>query len=138
MTHDFIIDFETFGKDAQKCAVIDCSVMVFSWDKMISDDPYTLADISKTKRFKLSVVDQVKNYGWEIDKGTVFEVRDVREHRNRGSRFSIPRISPSYSIAFGSLGQGVIRTITCSYTGSSRPFSDRKLKSILSTLFEIK
>lgn len=71
MTHDFIIDFETFGKDAQKCAVIDCSVMVFSWDKMISTDPYTLADISKTKRFKLSVVDQVKNYGWEIDKGTV-------------------------------------------------------------------
>jgi len=71
LKHDFIIDFETFGKDAQKCAVIDCSVMVFSWDKMVSNDPYTTSDIFRTKRFKLSVVDQVKNYGWEIDKSTV-------------------------------------------------------------------
>ena len=63
MRNDFIIDFETFGKDAQSCAVIDCSVMVFNWDKMVSDNPYTTADITKTKRFKLSVMDQVKKYG---------------------------------------------------------------------------
>lgn len=84
MRNDFIIDFETFGKDAQKCAVIDCSVMVFNWDKMLSNDPYTTRDINLTRRFKLSVMDQVKNYGYEIDKDTVSFWEDqspeVRRH----------------------------------------------------------
>lgn len=84
MRNDFIIDFETFGKDAQSCAVIDCSVMVFNWDKMVSDNPYTTADITKTKRFKLSVMDQVKNCGWTVDRSTVewWETQDpeVRKH----------------------------------------------------------
>lgn len=84
MRNDFIIDFETFGKDAQKCAVIDCSVMVFNWDKMLSNDPYTTRDINLTRRFKLSVMDQVKNYGYEIDKDTVSfweeQSPEVRRH----------------------------------------------------------
>lgn len=71
MRNDLILDFETFGKDAQKCAVIDVSVMVFNWDKMLSDDPYTVMDIDRTKRFKLSVTDQVKNWGYEVDGNTV-------------------------------------------------------------------
>lgn len=71
MRHDLILDFETFGKDASKCAVIDVSAMVFSWDKMVSDDPYTMANITDCKRFKLSVTDQVKNHGFEIEKDTV-------------------------------------------------------------------
>lgn len=84
MRNDFIIDFETFGKDAQKCAVIDCSVMVFNWDKMLSNDPYTTKDINLTRRFKLSVMDQVKNYGYEIDKDTVtFWEEQSPEVRNR-------------------------------------------------------
>lgn len=69
--YDLILDFETFGKDATKCAVIDVSALIFSWDRMLSSDPYGTEDIYLCKRFKLSVVDQVKNYGWEIDKGTV-------------------------------------------------------------------
>lgn len=84
MRNDFIIDFETFGKDAQKCAVIDCSVMVFNWDKMLSNDPYTTKDINLTRRFKLSVMDQVKNYNYEIDKDTVTfweeQSAEVRRH----------------------------------------------------------
>lgn len=69
--NDFIIDFETFGKRAHKCAVIDCSVMVFNWDKILSSDPYTTKDIDKTRKFKLSVKDQVSNYDWEIEKDTI-------------------------------------------------------------------
>lgn len=69
--NDFIIDFETMGKRVQDCAVIDCSVMVFNWDKMLSDDPYTVRDLNRTKRFKLSVADQVKNYDWKVEKDTL-------------------------------------------------------------------
>lgn len=65
-----IIDFETMGKDATRCAVIDCSVMIFDFERFLTD-PYTLDSISEARRFKLSVTDQVKNYGWEIDKSTL-------------------------------------------------------------------
>ena len=70
MSNHFIIDFETMGKDASKCAIVDCSVMVFNMDRFLSN-PYTLNSITETKKFKLSVADQVKNYGWEIDKSTL-------------------------------------------------------------------
>lgn len=67
---DLIIDFETMGKKAAKCAVIDCSVMIFDWERF-SSNPYTANSIVEAKRFKLSVADQVKNYGWEIEKSTL-------------------------------------------------------------------
>lgn len=70
MSNHLIIDFETMGKDALNCAVIDCSVMVFNWDRFVSD-PYTLNSVKETKRFKLSIMDQVKNYGWKIEKDTL-------------------------------------------------------------------
>ena len=54
MSNHLIIDFETMGKDAAKCAVIDCSVMVFNFEKF-SSNPYSLSSISEAKRFKLSV-----------------------------------------------------------------------------------
>lgn len=66
-----IIDYETMSPDAINCAVIDCSVMTFSWDKFVSDNPYTIEDIKFTKRFKLSIVDQVKNYDYQITKSTL-------------------------------------------------------------------
>jgi hypothetical protein len=65
-----VIDFETMGKKATKCAVVDCSVIVFEWERF-SSNPYTIANIVDAKRFKLSVADQVKNYGWEIEKSTL-------------------------------------------------------------------
>ena len=70
MTNHLIIDFETMGKDATKCAVIDCSVMVFNFEKF-TRNPYSLNSITETRKFKLSVVDQVKNYNWEIYKSTL-------------------------------------------------------------------
>jgi hypothetical protein len=69
MTH-LIIDFETFGQNVFKCAVIDCSVMIFDFDRFLTK-PYTTDSIVETKKFKLSVTDQVKNYGWEIEKKTL-------------------------------------------------------------------
>jgi hypothetical protein len=71
MRNDLIIDFETFGKNAKNCAVIDCSVFVFSWDKFISGEPYTTKDILRAKRFKLSVKDQVSNHNWVVEQDTV-------------------------------------------------------------------
>lgn len=70
MSHHLIIDFETMGTKATKCAVIDCSVIVFNWNNFL-ESPYTTDHISLAKRFKLSIADQVKNYGWEIDKSTL-------------------------------------------------------------------
>ncbi len=71
MSKHLVIDFETMGKDAQKCAVIDCSVMIFDMDRMLSSNPYGLDSIGLTRKFKLSVTDQVKNYGWEVDRSTL-------------------------------------------------------------------
>jgi hypothetical protein len=67
---DLVIDFETMAKDANSCAVIDCSVIAFDWDRFLTN-PYTLKDISLTKRFKLSVKDQVVNYDWSVEKQTI-------------------------------------------------------------------
>ena len=68
---DLIIDFETMGTEPTNCAAVDCSVMVFDWDKMLSDDPYTTRDINLTKRFKLSVADQVKNYDYLVEQSVL-------------------------------------------------------------------
>jgi hypothetical protein len=83
MSTNLVIDFETMSKDASRCAVIDCSVMLFDTDRF-RDRPYTLESLSDTRRFKLSISDQVKNYGWSIDKDTLsfWEGQDpeVRAH----------------------------------------------------------
>lgn len=65
--NDLIIDFETMGVDPVNCAVVDCSAMIFNWNKFLSDDPYTTSDINLVKRFKLSVMDQVKNYNYLVE-----------------------------------------------------------------------
>jgi hypothetical protein len=69
--YDLIIDFETMGKRANNCAVIDCAVSVFSWDKFISNEPYTSKNIVNMKRFKLSIKDQVVNYNSVIEPDTI-------------------------------------------------------------------
>lgn len=60
MKHCFI-DAETFGSNAIDCAVIDISAIVVDSDRMVSNNPYTMESIVETKRFKLSVQDQVVN-----------------------------------------------------------------------------
>lgn len=71
MKYGMMFDFETMSSDSTKCAAIDVSVLVFSWDKFISDKPYTIADVKAAKRFKLSVKDQVTNYDFEVKKDTL-------------------------------------------------------------------
>ena len=60
------LDFETMGVEPSTCAVVDCSVMIFDWDEF-TQNPYGLKDISKTRRFKLNVSEQVKDYGYAIE-----------------------------------------------------------------------
>lgn len=71
MRNDLIIDFETMGKNSQNCAAIDCSVIIFSWDKFLSNEPYTIRNIADAVRFKLSVSDQVENYKWVVEEETL-------------------------------------------------------------------
>lgn len=70
MKHLFI-DFETFGQDVKDCAVIDMAAYVVNTDKMLSSDPYTLKNIIDVKKFKISVKDQVVNYGFKVYADTV-------------------------------------------------------------------
>jgi hypothetical protein len=65
-----IIDCETLGQPVENCAVIDFSFMTVDYDRFLSD-PYTTDDIKLVKKFKLSVKDQVDNYGWKVYKDTV-------------------------------------------------------------------
>jgi hypothetical protein len=61
------IDFETMGDDVlDPCAAIDMSIIVGDTDKMLSDNPYSCKDVVLAKRFKLSITDQVTNYGFTV------------------------------------------------------------------------
>ena len=80
---DLIIDFETLGTEPSNCVVIDCSVMVFDWDRFTSSNPYTIKDVKEAKKFKLSVSDQAKNYGYKVDQGVLeFWQQQSKEVRN--------------------------------------------------------
>jgi hypothetical protein len=70
--YHFIFDYETFGQDMQKCAVIDCSYMVFDWDRFISQDPYTFEELQQlVQRDKFDVEDQVKRLGYKVEKSSL-------------------------------------------------------------------
>ena len=72
------IDFETFGDDVlEPCAAIDMSVIMGDTDKMLSDNPYTCKDILHAKKFKLSVKDQVQNYGFVVQDSAMKFWEDV-------------------------------------------------------------
>ena len=66
-----IIDFETMGTKTKDCAMIDCSVFHFDTVKMLSDQPYNTRSIVDVKKIKLSMKDQVDNYGWVVYKDTI-------------------------------------------------------------------
>lgn len=72
MRCDFILDFETLGQDALRCPAIDCSIATFYWERFL-DEPYTFEELTSghCERLKVSVEDQVKNYGAKIEKNTV-------------------------------------------------------------------
>ena len=66
------IDFETLGDDVlEPCAAIDMSILVGDTDKMLSDNPYSCKDVVLAKKFKLSITDQVSNYGFVVQDSTL-------------------------------------------------------------------
>lgn len=71
MTKELIIDFETLGTDTKNCVVLDCSIIIFDRERFLSDKPYTIADITQTKTFKLSVKDQVSNYKYVVENSVI-------------------------------------------------------------------
>lgn len=66
-----ILDFETMGQDPTNCAVIDCALFVLDTEKALSDNPYTIYDLQNIHRLKLDVQDQIKEYGFIIEKKTI-------------------------------------------------------------------
>lgn len=67
----FIFDMETLGADMFTCAVIDCSYVMFDWDRFLSN-PYTFDELlTLSQRAKLNVQDQKDRFGYKIDRDTV-------------------------------------------------------------------
>jgi len=67
MSKHLLIDFETFGVNGSNCAAIDCSALVFDWNRFTSDNPYTPREYANVKRFKLSVKEQVRDYQYVVE-----------------------------------------------------------------------
>lgn len=62
MRTDFILDFETIGQVAYKAPAIDCSFMIFTWDRFL-DQPYSFKElVSMARKEKVSIKDQIQNY----------------------------------------------------------------------------
>jgi len=72
MTRELIFDMETMGQDTSKCVMLDCAYYTFDRDRFTSDKPYTFEELVRDIQYrKVSVVDQVNNYGYVVDKSTV-------------------------------------------------------------------
>jgi hypothetical protein len=69
--HDLMIDFETMGTNAQNCAVVELSTFVFEWDRF-GNNPYSYNEVlDNITKYKFNVEDQVRNYGFKLEKETV-------------------------------------------------------------------
>lgn len=68
MNRHFIFDFETIGQDVFEIPILDCSYMVFDWDRFISK-PYTLEElVILAKQDKLDILHQIKEYNAKYTK----------------------------------------------------------------------
>jgi hypothetical protein len=64
MNQHFIYDFETLGQDVFEIPMLDCSYVVFDWDRFTSEHPYTLEElVSIARRDKLEMTHQVREHG---------------------------------------------------------------------------
>lgn len=70
MKHCFL-KCKTFGQDVSDSAVIDFAFVVVDSDRFLSDTPYTTESLKEVKNFKLSVKNQVDNYGFVVYKDTL-------------------------------------------------------------------
>lgn len=72
MTNHFIFDFETLGQDVNSCPIIDCSYVVFEWERFTSDNPYTATELLKMiKKNKLDITSQVKQHKFVVEQSSV-------------------------------------------------------------------
>lgn len=72
LNNDLVIDFETMGQNESNCAVVDCSALFFEWGRFTSNNPYTFEELlSKTRRFKLNVRQQVEEYKSVVEEETI-------------------------------------------------------------------
>lgn len=68
----FIFDFETLSTDVFNGVMIDCAVLIFDWERFISDKPYSFKELEGlAKKYKLSVKDQRETHGYKVMKSTV-------------------------------------------------------------------
>lgn len=68
----FLLDFETLGTDTNTCCIVDCSYVTFDWNRFTSENPYTFTElIDSIVRAKVSVEDQIKNYGFKVEQSTL-------------------------------------------------------------------
>lgn len=64
MNTHLILDFETLGQDVFEIPMLDCSYVVFDWDRFTSDNPYTLEElVDLARKDKLEMAHQVREHG---------------------------------------------------------------------------
>lgn len=72
MRKDFIFDMETLGARVLSCPVVDMAYTTFEWDRFLTN-PYSFEEAaSSVKTVKLSVEDQVNNYGCKFTQQDVY------------------------------------------------------------------
>lgn len=72
MTNHAILDFETLGQDVNSCPIIDCSYVVFEWERFTSNNPYTVHELLKLiKKSKLDITSQVKKHKFVVEQSSV-------------------------------------------------------------------
>lgn len=68
---DFIFDMETIGARVSVCPVVDMAYATFEWDRFLTD-PYSFEDaVGCVHTLKLSISDQMENYGCKFTKEDV-------------------------------------------------------------------
>lgn len=58
----FILDYETLGQDVFTVPVVNCSYVLFDWDRFTSDNPYTFNELIQVIRMdKFDLASQIKD-----------------------------------------------------------------------------
>lgn len=72
MKTSLIYDFETLSQDPLTGVAVSLAYTLFDYDRLSSDEPYTYQELlDRTKTVKLSVADQVENYGRIVQASTL-------------------------------------------------------------------
>lgn len=81
---EVFIDAETLSEDSLTAPVVDFSAMIIDREKMISDNPYNMRDISLVKYFKLDTKEQIMRHKAVTSEHTLeFWKKQPKEVRKR-------------------------------------------------------